>query len=333
MTPPEVEALLVHEPFVRGVARALLRGDPRVEDVVQDTWVAALQGTPRDPAATRGWLAGIVRNIVRTRLRRDAVRARNRPAAPPAVPGARVEVALHGGGLGSRSMAFSDATGRFEVRGLRTGRFIVAARTRDLVFEHLDGVEAGARDAVVRAGTKVHVAGRIVWPEGIEPRSVRVLAFPADRPLPRRTVRGWSPPQPAARRTKDGAFAFDRLVGARFTLWVEDGEYAFEPIEVAAGTTDVELKMLRGVALRGRVVGMPDEQEFYVQAEAADGRGEVRSAPVKPDGSFELTGLAPTRVYYVRAYDRAGTLIGIVEEARPGSEGLAIALQKVEKTR
>ena len=58
MTPPEIEPLLVHEPFLRSVARALLAGDPRVDDVVQETWLAALKSSPRSPGATRFWLAG-----------------------------------------------------------------------------------------------------------------------------------------------------------------------------------------------------------------------------------------------------------------------------------
>ncbi|MFT5049966.1 MAG: DNA-directed RNA polymerase specialized sigma24 family protein [Chlamydiales bacterium] len=43
-TPPE--ALLRHSEFVLCVARGLLVDEGRVQDVVQDTWVAALERPP-----------------------------------------------------------------------------------------------------------------------------------------------------------------------------------------------------------------------------------------------------------------------------------------------
>ncbi|MHC4135205.1 MAG: sigma-70 family RNA polymerase sigma factor [Planctomycetota bacterium] len=76
MPPPDLEALLVHEPLVRGLARSLLRGDARVDDVVQETWVAALKGGPRRPASLRAWLAAVARNIAYSVRRRDAARWR-----------------------------------------------------------------------------------------------------------------------------------------------------------------------------------------------------------------------------------------------------------------
>ncbi|MHC4972967.1 MAG: sigma-70 family RNA polymerase sigma factor [Planctomycetota bacterium] len=76
MPPPDLEALLVHEPLVRGLARSLLRGDARVDDVVQETWVAALKGGPRQPASLRAWLAAVARNVAYSVRRRDAARRR-----------------------------------------------------------------------------------------------------------------------------------------------------------------------------------------------------------------------------------------------------------------
>ena len=43
-SPPDAEHLLQHAAFVRAVARATLHGDDLVDDVVQETWVAALIG-------------------------------------------------------------------------------------------------------------------------------------------------------------------------------------------------------------------------------------------------------------------------------------------------
>ena len=76
-----METLLVHEGLVRGLARAVLRGDDRVDDVVQDTWVASLRGGPDDPAALRGWLARVARRFALLTRRRDAGRRRTEEAA------------------------------------------------------------------------------------------------------------------------------------------------------------------------------------------------------------------------------------------------------------
>lgn len=78
--PPSLDALLGHEAFVRAAARAVLGGDPSVDDVVQETWLAALSGGPRDPGALRAWLGGVARRLARLSIRRR-VRARAREGA------------------------------------------------------------------------------------------------------------------------------------------------------------------------------------------------------------------------------------------------------------
>ncbi len=81
MTPAPLDAdvLLAHGAFVRAVARAALGGDSEVDDVVQDTWVAAWGRSPRKPGSLRAWLAGIVRRQAAQRLRsRERDRRRNR---------------------------------------------------------------------------------------------------------------------------------------------------------------------------------------------------------------------------------------------------------------
>src|SRR5258705_10488158 len=51
------ELLLAHAGFVRSVARSLLADENAVDDVVQQTWLAALEKPPREPGALRRWLA------------------------------------------------------------------------------------------------------------------------------------------------------------------------------------------------------------------------------------------------------------------------------------
>jgi RNA polymerase sigma-70 factor (ECF subfamily) len=75
-TNPGIEALLIHEPFLRSLSGAILRGDDRVDDVIQETFQTALVKSPRDPGATESWLAKIAGNLSRRLLRRDAARHR-----------------------------------------------------------------------------------------------------------------------------------------------------------------------------------------------------------------------------------------------------------------
>jgi RNA polymerase sigma factor (sigma-70 family) len=71
----DLARLLAEEPFVRRLARGLLFDEHRVDDVVQQTWLAALREPPRQAGALRGWLATVVArlaaNEVRGRLRRE----------------------------------------------------------------------------------------------------------------------------------------------------------------------------------------------------------------------------------------------------------------------
>ncbi|HVG94538.1 MAG TPA: sigma-70 family RNA polymerase sigma factor, partial [Planctomycetota bacterium] len=79
---PALDDVLAHADFVRGVARAVLGGDDRVEDVVQDTWLVAARQRPRRASALRAWLAVVARNLAYRVLRGSKRRAlRERKAA------------------------------------------------------------------------------------------------------------------------------------------------------------------------------------------------------------------------------------------------------------
>jgi DNA-directed RNA polymerase specialized sigma24 family protein len=56
--PIKAEDLLAHAGFVRGLARALVSGDDDVDDVVQETWLAALGS--QDPSGAA--LVSLARN-------------------------------------------------------------------------------------------------------------------------------------------------------------------------------------------------------------------------------------------------------------------------------
>jgi len=82
----QAEELLAHAAWVRRLAAGLVADPQRVDDLVQDTWVAALEADPRRARDQRAWLAGVVRNLFRQRSRKDARRARREVAREPGGP-------------------------------------------------------------------------------------------------------------------------------------------------------------------------------------------------------------------------------------------------------
>lgn len=75
--PPLTEAtLLQHAGFVRALATSLLRDPDRADDVVQETFVRALEQPPRDAGRLRSWLARIAERLAWRTRRSDSRRAR-----------------------------------------------------------------------------------------------------------------------------------------------------------------------------------------------------------------------------------------------------------------
>jgi RNA polymerase sigma-70 factor (ECF subfamily) len=79
-----VDALLEHATFLRRLAAALVADPGTADDLVQETWLAAVRTPPREGAPSRGWLGTVLRNAAR-KLRRGATRRarRERVAARP----------------------------------------------------------------------------------------------------------------------------------------------------------------------------------------------------------------------------------------------------------
>lgn len=81
------EDLASHAEWLRRLARSLLRDAEDAEDLAQEAWVVALESRSRPGAPDRPWLAGVLRNLARFRLRSDVRRrAREQQAAQPSGP-------------------------------------------------------------------------------------------------------------------------------------------------------------------------------------------------------------------------------------------------------
>ncbi len=80
--PARLEALLAETAWVRALARRLCSDSATAEDLVQDTWLAALRHRPDDRASPRAWLGKVLVNLHLARRRSEANRgARGRSAA------------------------------------------------------------------------------------------------------------------------------------------------------------------------------------------------------------------------------------------------------------
>ncbi|MEW6746278.1 MAG: sigma-70 family RNA polymerase sigma factor [Planctomycetota bacterium] len=75
-THPPAEAILAHSRWVARLARTLVRGEDRVADVVQQTWVQALRFPARPGTNLRAWLASITRSVVRRTRQTEALQER-----------------------------------------------------------------------------------------------------------------------------------------------------------------------------------------------------------------------------------------------------------------
>lgn len=85
--------------WVRALAARLVRDDAEADDVAQETWLVARDRPPPDGVPLRAWLAGILRNLVRSRRRDEARRgallragARERGTEPADAAVARAEI-------------------------------------------------------------------------------------------------------------------------------------------------------------------------------------------------------------------------------------------------
>jgi len=72
--------LLANEVLVRRLARSLAADDAGADDLVQETWLAALRASPSDRTGLRSWLTRVLRNLAASALR-GRVRREERESA------------------------------------------------------------------------------------------------------------------------------------------------------------------------------------------------------------------------------------------------------------
>ncbi len=87
LTPLRPEVWLTHKGFVKKLARALVADPDSAEDLVQETWLAALRKPPKHSEAVLTWLSRVTRNAAYKVHRREGRRAvhEQRSARPEAL--------------------------------------------------------------------------------------------------------------------------------------------------------------------------------------------------------------------------------------------------------
>ena len=63
--PLHPESLLEHGPRLRALARRLVHDEHAADDLVQETWVRAVERGPASGATPWQWLARVLRNLAR----------------------------------------------------------------------------------------------------------------------------------------------------------------------------------------------------------------------------------------------------------------------------
>ena len=92
MPAPDVDLLLAHEGFLRGIARGLVADESLADDVVQETYLAALRDAPRRDL--RAWLGGVARNLALMARRGEGRRQRRERLHLPGAPAVSVPEAI-----------------------------------------------------------------------------------------------------------------------------------------------------------------------------------------------------------------------------------------------
>ncbi len=72
--PFQIEELLDHAGWLRRLAASLVADPAHADDLVQETWVAALRHPPLSGPSPRPWLSRVVHNMARNARREESRR-------------------------------------------------------------------------------------------------------------------------------------------------------------------------------------------------------------------------------------------------------------------
>jgi protocatechuate 3,4-dioxygenase beta subunit len=230
-----------------------------------------------------------------------------------------------------------NADGSFEIDRLTAGSYTLTVTAAGYVQEQVKDVAAGTTNLQVRLAKGLSISGRVVLPDGTPAIDTWIRA------------RGEDDRQGGAQTNEKGEFEIKGLgrgayaITAQINAWagMRRGETGEAPnvrsttlSGVAAGTENVEIRLLPGVAIEGVVVdteGNPISQgTLFARPEGGENRPESRAMAAE-DGTFRVIGLDEGE-YKISAW-KAGYMQDGESRANGGARGVRVVLKVQEAPR
>jgi len=175
-----IETLLQHAGWLRALAARLVRDPHGAEDLVQETWIAALEKPPEARTPLGPWLARVLRNLARNARRGEERRhAREAWSAAPELQASADRIALEA--EGQRLLAEAVAALEEPLRAVVVLRYFRGLDSAEIAREL--GIPAGTvRWRLARALEELrarldrHAGGREAWLRVLAPIALRAPA-------------------------------------------------------------------------------------------------------------------------------------------------------------
>jgi hypothetical protein len=217
---------------------------------------------------------------------------RSLPGAPALPAGAAGQDAGQDAGPGLAHPvieARSDGEGRFELRGLDTGRYRFRVEGPALVTAEVRFVDVPLPELRLLVARRVKVVGMVI--DGARPVAGAEV-----------WLRGQGMAELVHRRTdRRGQFQFDELVEGLFEIWAVHGERAapVARVERVGGelALPVVLSLVPAAVVRGRVIDGSTGQGLAAVLELSSDSEPSRFARSDASGNFEAAGVLPGRWY------------------------------------
>jgi protocatechuate 3,4-dioxygenase beta subunit len=225
--------------------------------------------------------------------------------------------------------AYTDSSGRFELRKVPPGDYQLEARSEDRVpvAQHLGPVAAGERvvDVIVRLPPGLRLRGRVTDMATGEPiAGVRLDFLQAQEPA--------SPNVKGQRESQiDGCFELRGLASGPVEIQTEAEAYleVLTTVEVQADESpELDLRLVRGGVVEGRVLGPEGAGLEGVDVSLlATNTGTGRSASTDEGGHFRFDGLAADSYRLSIAHDEFAFEEREGIEVAPGRDAVGIEVR------
>jgi len=202
-----------------------------------------------------------------------------------------------------RAMTSTDAAGQFRLAGLPTGNLLVVAQdsTGEREARATTKIETGENTITLRFASGVAVSGRVQDEAGqpVPEATVLLNALTGEQGFTRITSRS------------DGTFSADSVAPGTYRIMIwKDGFQRLElPNPLTVATTPIaglEITLLRGGAIEGRIQGLAEQDLARVEISASSAGRRSATGTVRPGGTYRMDGLEPGD-YEVQAREPGGS--------------------------